>query len=79
MVDLNKDFSAFRTSPEASQPAFHVKADWRKRQLEDAKINGDLEADANPDTSLGDGYADESPEEDENYEYKDDGTLRASW
>jgi hypothetical protein len=79
MVDLNKDFSTFQESRAATEPAFHVKDDWRRRQYEAAKVNGDLKADGNPDTSLTDGYADVTPEDDENYEYKDDGTPRASW
>ena len=79
MVNLNDDFSTFAKSPEAKKPAFNVKDDWRQQQLKAARENGDLESDANPDTSLTNTYADTSTEEDENYEYQDDGTARGSW
>lgn len=81
MVNLNDDFSNFAESDEAKKPAFDVKSDWRKQQYLAAKLNDDLEADANPDKSLQDGYVDVTPEDEdsENYEYKDDGSPRASW
>lgn len=79
MVNLNDDFSTFKESPESKKPAFQVKDDWRQQQYLAAKANGDLKADANPDKSLTNSYADTSTEEDENYEYQDDGTARGSW
>lgn len=79
MVDLNSDFSSFKESPESKKPAFHVKNDWREQQKRDAKANGDLDADANPDTSLESNYFEEGQENGENYEREEDGTRRGSW
>lgn len=79
MVNLNEDFVSFKKSPESRQPAFHVQADWREQQYINARVNGDLRSDQNPDKSLSSGYAEPAEEERGQYEYQEDGFSRASW
>lgn len=79
MINLNDDFSFFKNSSKSKKPAFDVKSDWREQQYEAAKINGDLAADKNPDTSLTEGYVEAPEKDDGNYEYKENGLSRDSW
>lgn len=62
---------------EAARRAPVDRGDWRTRQLTQAELNGDLDADANPDTSLVfGGYYDPTPDEDDdlwNFEDKEYG------
>jgi len=80
MPNLNDDFESFRLSDDAKEPAFQVKPNWREELKRNAEINGDMAADANPETDLVNSYYDASvQEEDEDYEIQEDGSPRASW
>lgn len=62
-MSLKDDFEKFKDSPEAKKPAFEVREDWREWQLEQAILNGDLEADLHPNTEFEASWAE--PEEEE--------------
>ncbi|PTT21725.1 hypothetical protein DBR36_03505 [Microbacterium sp. HMWF026] len=63
MENLNADFAAFLKSEEARKEPIDT-GDWRKRMADDAKKNGDLKADATPNTTLVNKYWDATPDED---------------
>lgn len=79
MGNLDNAFRNFSNSDDARKPVFDVDPQWRAKQKAAAIENGDLAADKNPDTSLEDGYWDATFEEQENYEFDEDGNPRGSW
>lgn len=54
MSDLAASWAQFKQSSEARQAPVPL-GDWHSRRLDNAAANGDLEADANPDTSFSSG------------------------
>ena len=64
MENLNAEFAAFLKSEEARKKPVDT-GDWRKRMTDDAKKNGDLKADATPNTKKVNSYWDATPDEED--------------
>lgn len=64
MENLNADFATFMKSEQAKREPVDL-GNWRERVAHDAERNGDAHADAHPDRSLPNRYADTSVEDNE--------------